>query len=143
MSKFTRTRQNERGQSMVELALTITILMVLLAGTVDLGRAFFTWLALRDAAQEGASYGSYRPDDIGGIQARVWDNLEQVISSPSTMVDVNSAAIPSACVGNTITVDVDYPSFPITMPLLGSILGSQQIDIHASISDTILSPKCN
>ena len=61
-----QNHQNERGQSMVELALTITFLMILLAGTIDLGRAFFTWQALRDAAQEGASYGSFKPADVGG-----------------------------------------------------------------------------
>lgn len=143
MNKITQSRKYEHGQSMVELALTITILMVLLAGTVDLGRAFFTWLAMRDAAQEGASYGSYMPSDTSGIQARVLDNLKRVINNPSAVVNVTTSALPSPCVGNTITVNVYYGSFPITMPLLGTILGSQQIPINASISDTILSPKCN
>ncbi len=44
MKSENQPKQKEYGQSMVELALTITFLMVLLAGTIDLGRAFFTWL---------------------------------------------------------------------------------------------------
>src|SRR5512143_1254270 len=112
MNKIAQSNKNERGQSMVELALTITFLMMLLAGTIDLGRAFFTWLAMRDAAQEGASYGSVNPNDVSGIQARVWDNLEQVVSSPSTMVTVNVSTSPSPCMGSTITVNVDYLTFP-------------------------------
>ncbi|HSB66646.1 MAG TPA: TadE family protein, partial [Anaerolineales bacterium] len=82
-------RTKEAGQSMVELALTITLLMMLLAGTIDLGRAFFTWLAMRDAAQEGASYGTFHPSDLNGIRNRVWDNLGGVISNPTVNVDVD------------------------------------------------------
>jgi hypothetical protein len=44
MNNVIQIKQKERGQSMVELALTITFLMALLAGTIDLGRAFFTLL---------------------------------------------------------------------------------------------------
>ncbi len=128
---------------MVELALTITFLMMLLAGTIDLGRAFFTWLAMRDSAQEGASYGSFKPTDISGIQKRVWDNLVQVIPNATTAVNVSVGSSPSACAGSTITVSADYASFPITMPFLGTVLGSQFIPIHATINDTILSPQCH
>lgn len=48
----------EQGQSLVELALSLVLLLTLLAGLVDFGRAFFTYVALRDAAQEGAAYAS-------------------------------------------------------------------------------------
>jgi len=133
--------QKEHGQSMVELALTITILMVLLAGTIDLGRAFFTWLAMRDAAQEGASYGSINPSDGGGILSRISSNLDQVIRPPQVYV-VNFSTPPNPCLGDTIKVDIDYPQFPLTMPFLGTILGNQYIPIHATINDTIISPMC-
>jgi Flp pilus assembly protein TadG len=122
------------------LAITITFLMILLAGTIDLGRAFFTWLAMRDAAQEGASYGSIEPTDVDGIQRRVWDNLGQVINDPVTNVLVNVTTTP--CPQHNIQVDVDYLTFPITVPFLGTILGSQQIPIHATINDTIIIPPC-
>jgi len=137
-----QSKPNEHGQSMVELALTITILMVLLAGTIDLGRAFFTWLAMRDAAQEGASYGAIEPADTGGIQDRVWDNLEQVVPDPVNDVDVY-ITIADACLGNAIQVDVEYPDFPLAMPFLGTIVGGQTIPIRATINDTILNPPCN
>jgi hypothetical protein len=140
MHKIIHHKPNEKGQSMVELALTITILMAMLAGTIDLGRAFFTWLALRDAAQEGASYGSYKPNDVPGIQARVWDNLEQVVKNPASHVNVIVSK--TACPGHMIKVDVRYDTFPIAMPFLGIILGSQQIPIHATINDTIIIPPC-
>lgn len=135
-----QSKPKERGQSMVELALSITILMALLAGTIDLGRAFFTWLALRDSAQEGASYGSIYPSRVDLIKERVWDNLEQVVPNPRVNVAVHVGYIDHPCLGNTILIDVNYPGFPLTMPFLGTIIGSQTINIHASVNDSILKP---
>ncbi len=142
MHNVIQIKRKERGQSMVELALTITFLMALLAGTIDLGRAFFTWLALRDAAQEGASYGTIRPNDVAGIQNRVLDNLEQVVKNPLSNIVVSSTFTGPKCYGSTVRVDVNYPNFAIGMPFLGMILGSQTIPIHATVNDTILLPKC-
>jgi Flp pilus assembly protein TadG len=145
MKNVTQSKPKEHGQSMVELALTITFLMVLLAGTIDLGRAFFTWLALRDAAQEGASYGSIHPltTDENELKARVYDNLKQVVRNPSGSVGIIISIINNRCMGNTIQVDVKYNSFPLAMPFLGTILGSQTIPIHATVNDTILTPACH
>lgn len=132
-----QSKQKERGQSMIELALTITILMVLLAGTVDLGRAFFTWLSMRDAAQEGASYGTIKPTDIPGIELRISSNLDQIIRPPE-IYTVSVSILTQPCLGNTIQVDIEYPEFPITMPFLGTIIGQQYFPIHATVNDTIL-----
>lgn len=147
MKKRSYSKRSEKGQSMVELALTITILMILLAGVVDLGRAFFTYMAMRDAAQEGAAYGSINPFDDAGIKSRVWDNLEQVVSDPAQVTDLIDVNLefngPVRCLGYEIVVNVDYKEFPLTMPFLGWILNSQTIDIHATIKDNILKPPCH
>src|SRR6185295_11358721 len=51
----------ERGQGLVEFSLMLVFLSVLLISLLDLGRAYFTYLALKDAASEGAYYGSAFP----------------------------------------------------------------------------------
>ncbi len=142
MKEVVIAKKKEHGQSMVELALMITLLMVMLAGTLDLGRAFFTWLALRDAAQEGASYGSIKPGDDAAIRARIWDNLEQVINNPTAEVGVSIDYLGPKCLGNTIKVHVQYLDFAIGTPFLGTFYGRQTLPIRATINDTILSPKC-
>jgi hypothetical protein len=134
----------ENGQSMVELAITITFLMILLAGTVDLGRAFFTWLGMRDAAQEGASYASINPTDDAGIAARMKYNYDQVIRDPSAVVNVGIQFTGPKCLAanpSVVTVTIYYTNFKITMPFLGMILGDT-IPIHATINDTIIAPLC-
>jgi Flp pilus assembly protein TadG len=142
----TQSNHKERGQSMVELALTMTILMVLLAGTIDLGRAFFTWLTMRDAAQDGASYGAMEPTQDAKIQDRIKYNIYDILRDPAADVLINVAfSSGQRCLGTnptTITVSITYKNFPITMPLLGTVLGSQTIPIQATIKDTVIRPAC-
>ena len=49
-------------------------LFILIAGIVDMGRAFYAYIGVQEAAQEGAVYGSFDPD--GDIRARVLDSVE-------------------------------------------------------------------
>src|SRR5215510_5820087 len=62
-------RRAERGQGLVEFSLAVVFLSVLLMGVLDLARAYFSYLALKDAAEEGAYYGSAFPQcvDYNGI----------------------------------------------------------------------------
>ncbi len=138
--------RSTRGQSLVELGLTLVLILTLLAGAVDLGTAFFDYIALRDAAQEGALYGSINPTDTTGIIARV----RQSSTKPLNLADTTNVTIAititgSACVGtssnNAITVTVSY-SYPLTMPFIGAILGTQTIPLSARVTNTVLQPKC-
>src|SRR2546425_13297602 len=61
--------RSERGQGLVEFSLMVVFLSVLLMGVLDLGRAYFTYLALKDAAQEGAYFGSAFPQCVAAAGA--------------------------------------------------------------------------
>lgn len=147
------TRYTEPGQSITEFALILVILLTLLAGVFDLGRAFFAYMIIRDAAQEGAVYGSVAPkDDLGAFEAAVANRVELAYLDPSnpaeTPLDINLLGVQvdligSACAapGNSVRVTVDY-SFPIVMPFLGAIVGKQDIEMTAAAEDSILSPIC-
>lgn len=140
-------QRGERGQSLVELAMSLTIILFLLAGAVDFSIAYFTFSAMHDAAQEGAVYGSIRPDDEDGIKDRVRNASTNPIDLSDTgLVDVqvklsgdSCTDIHCACEGNDVTVDVIY-DYPISMPFIGSIIGTQKITLNASVTDTILKP---
>ena len=134
---------SEHGQSMVELAVSLVFLLILIAGVVDLGRAFFTHIALRDAAQEGALYGSIDADtkSDADIVARVGDVLSDRVNPADLTVSVTPSLSSSSCAGDSIQVTVSFDNFPITMPFLGAVIG-QQVDLSANVVDTILSPPC-
>jgi len=46
-------------------------MLLILLGTIDMGRVFFDYIDMRQAAIEGATYGSRRPTDTAGITAAV------------------------------------------------------------------------
>lgn len=141
---------SERGQSLVELSISLVLLLVLLSGAVEFGMAFFQFVQLQDAAQEGALFGSMNPDKCSDILARI----KGASNSP---VDLNGAGVTIAvtingnpcsntapyntldCEGNGLKVDVTY-QHQIFMPFLPQILGNSSFPLHASVTDTILSP---
>lgn len=137
-----RKPREEQGQSLVEMAIALVILLLLVGGIVDLGRAFFTFMALRDAVQEGALYGSVNPTLTTEIKNHVL-NSSDMIPDLVGSDDITVTVIGTACTGNGIRVTATYNDFPLTMPFIGTVLGSQTIPISATIMDTILSPGCS
>ncbi|MCI0520147.1 MAG: pilus assembly protein [Chloroflexi bacterium] len=135
------TPRQPHGQSLVEFGLFLVILLVLLAGLVDAGRGLFTFMALREAAQEGALYGALHPSDTADIQQRVL-RTSTLVESMAAELTVTPTVTGGACTGGAITVEVTYANFRIAMPFLGAILGSQTIPIRARVTDTILTPPC-
>jgi len=132
----------EKGQSLVEMAVALVILLLLVGGIVDIGRAFFTYMAMRDSVQEGAIYGSINPTLTQEIRNHVLGSSEMIpdiLSSDDITVEV----IGAPCTGNGIRVTASYPDFPLTMPFIGAVVGGQTIPISATVTDTILSPGCN
>lgn len=137
-----KKHRRERGQSLVELAVSFTLLVLLLSIAVDLGRAYYSYVAVREAAEEGALHGSLSPEDTAGIEARVrTSSTEPVDLGDETLVTVSSTVIGPACAGNSVRVTVSY-TFTLTMPLLAPILGTDQIPLTAESTSTILRPEC-
>lgn len=148
---------SQKGQSLVELAVSLTFILILLGGVIDLGRAFFAYIALRDAVQEGAAVGSLYPMDF----KMIFDRIRQSSNSPidlandpgvsmCAMLDdapcsaADQPANPEdACIGHKITVKVSY-NFELAMPFVGAVIGSQSFPITAEATNTILSsaPGC-
>ncbi len=127
-----RISNKEKAQSLTELAISFTFLMLLLAGSVDLGRIFFTMIQLQDAAQEGAIYGSSDPTNTTEIKARVRATASNPIDLTNTStVDVEVNPVPSGsalCAGTAQFISLAIPSNSI--PLTGSA------------TSTILTPPC-
>lgn len=71
---------SDAGQSLIELALALPLLLIVLLGTIDGGRAYYFATVLANAAREGANYAA-RNDDATQAQVtqRVCD--ETALSS--------------------------------------------------------------
>ena len=58
---FKHFAKAEHGQSMVEMALMLVILLTIMSLVLDMGRAYFSYIAIHNAAGEGALYAAINP----------------------------------------------------------------------------------
>jgi hypothetical protein len=56
-----RRREHTRGQSLLEFALVVPLLLLIFSGAADLGRAFYNYVALENSVKEGSLYGARFP----------------------------------------------------------------------------------
>jgi hypothetical protein len=134
--------KNESGQSLVEMAVSLVLLLLLLSGAVEFGMAFFQFVQLRDAAQEGALYGSMNPLDTSGITSRVQGASNSPINLATITPVITYTDNAKKCEGYGIKVELTY-DHKIFMPFIPAVLGRSTIPLKASVTDTILSPVCS
>jgi Flp pilus assembly protein TadG len=68
LKRLTSDKENA-GTSLIEAALLIPLLLLMLAGAVDLGKACYMAIEVSSAAQSGAEYGVQNPSDTDGMVA--------------------------------------------------------------------------
>jgi Flp pilus assembly protein TadG len=61
LSPGRRSPACERGQSLVELALLLPVILFVAMGVLDLGRAMYAYVAVSNAAQAGAEFAARNP----------------------------------------------------------------------------------
>jgi len=131
-----KSNHSGRGQSLVEVALVLPIILMILLGLLDFGRAFYTMVALRDAADEGASYAAIKPNDSTGIQRRAAEASTNLVTIQTG--DVSVIRPPALAVGQPITVTVDF-NFDLYTPFVQSMLPDGELILHGSATHAILS----
>ena len=147
--------EGETGQSLVEFAAFLTVLLIVAAGVLDLGRAYFTLVAIEHAAGEGALFASYHPEWItegdvpisyrvptGTATAEI-DNItyRALHESPSGLVNLTGAAVgvaaPTIDVAEPITVTVTY-SYSLLTPFINVLVGDGILPLQASAVQIIV-----
>jgi hypothetical protein len=109
--------RSDRGLALVEFALILPLLLTLALGSVDLGRGLVSYVELEQAAQEGAIFGSFAPDDPARIEDRVRTSADGLIDLSDPAVDVKVT-----CPSGKVKVELLY-TLPLFTPLVGELLG--------------------
>lgn len=110
------------GQALIEFALTLPILLILLLGVLDGGRAVLATIALSGAVRDGARVGALAYPEAG------WEGLaiQRTRESAGGGLDVSSLQVTaqSQVTGDAIfiAVEASYRFQPIT-PLLSELTG--------------------
>ena len=130
------TVQSQKGQSLVELTLSIVFLLTLLSGLIDFGIAYIGYIPMRDAAEEGATYGALF-DDV--CNSNLSDRVHYA-SNTSPSIGINPANTQivisrtgDGSPGNTVTVKVSYQ-----YTLINPFFFSASIPLTTSVTQTIL-----
>lgn len=106
-------RERERGTAMVEAAICIPLLLVLMVGIFEVGRAYETWQVLTNAAREGARMAvmpSSNPDTTRALVREYMSN-GQLTNAATAAVAINGGAsinVNGTAVSASV-VTVDYP----------------------------------
>src|ERR1700737_1051844 len=69
-------KAKRRGQSVIELAVAAPLLTLMLFGIVDFGRAFFQYIAVVEAAREGARYATYGFSHLSNASSPAQDTIQ-------------------------------------------------------------------
>lgn len=146
--------EGETGQALVEAALVFIVVLLMLGGLVEFGWAYFHYLALHNAAGEGAAYGSmfptwhygdrdadpadpnYNPDPNNVAYRARHESQTDLLDWSATDVNVEA---PFTTPGNQITVTVSYDHALIT-PFLTGFTDGGSIRLRATAVNTIISP---
>jgi Flp pilus assembly protein TadG len=151
-----QTSKSENGQSLVELAISFPVMLLLLLGTLDFGMALYSFVIIRDAAQEGALYGSFNPNNIIEIESRARNIAPndsdalfffpvELTNEDVVQIDISTSA--ENCQGitqgtsNSITVSASY-NYPMLMPFAEQVIGSKTIPLTVDATNVILQPAC-
>jgi len=121
-----RTRQWDKwsrseGASLLETALIAPVLLLLVAGTIDLGRAYTAAIEVQEAAHAGALYGAQNPTDSAGMQTTAesqtstFSGLTATASYGCECSDGSSAVASCATIPDCTYNYVDYVSVTATV----------------------------
>lgn len=116
-------RSGERGQSAVEMALVLPVLLLVLFGITEFGRLLGAYVTVQNAAREGARLGITGADDPA-IEAKVRDvarYLEGASDPLRLSVTVTPRQQSDRRPGTDLEVRVSY-RFQLLMPMIANLM---------------------
>jgi Flp pilus assembly protein TadG len=122
----TGIRRHQRGQSLVEFAISSIVLLLLMMGLLDLSRAFYYAVSLESAAREGARHGAWF--DTASRSNIFLDDADimNAVNASLSGAGLTGVLVPGGCLagadGNTVN---NKPYAPSNYPL-----GTQQVNVY-------------
>jgi Flp pilus assembly protein TadG len=161
--------KRQSGQSLFEFAVILPVLLIILAGLLDLGRLYYAYVAVTDVAGEGAGYaaaflpssGGPCPDYAAATAGCLHDpsdeeyrkneyrrdlhcTCQRAYAATSGLVQGDEldvvVTIPSGTTfGSQITVTVHY-SHALVTPLLNAIVPGGALPLTAYATERVVDP---
>jgi hypothetical protein len=142
---------SERGQSLVELSISMVIMLLLLFGLLDLGRAYFIFIAMEDSAGEAAVFLSLYPECLDASSGPLCGDpnnatyrAQNAASGYFQFFDwgdntqLNVYRPPVYATGTTVRVEIIH-TFDLLFPVIPDIVGANSITLRSEASHIIVS----
>ncbi len=124
-----RTDARDGGAAAVEFALVLPILLLLVFGIIDFGRAYHAQVTLTHGAREGV-----RVVAFGGTQADVQARLDAGALTPGALGPVSISSVVTCGTGDAELVLVEKFNFITPLPGLASFYGGSIADSTADLT---------
>ncbi len=154
-SREHRRRWPASGQSLVEFALIVPVMLILLLTALDLGRLLYSQITVTNAAKEGALVasqgGTFQPNqncsDTNTIMCGVlteakggFVEVDKTKVAVAPALCVKDATYPSSGAPPNVSVTVQTP-FKVITPIIGDFLGSSVILTGVAEAQCLAVPK--
>jgi hypothetical protein len=126
-----------RGQAAVETALALVLLVPILVGAVDLGRAYFAYDVLVHAVNEGVRVGTFDVETANVVTAVRDAGVSLSLTSGNVTVtcysgsSTTSKTCASMTMGDSVKVGANVLFTPIT-PIIGALLPGGTLTLAAT-----------
>ena len=127
MLRTKNRRKNQRGSTLVEFAIGVTVFMTAMFAVMEFGRALWVHNALTDAARRGARYATLHAQaDAASVKnVVVYGNPEgsgqpmlNNLSTGIVDVDYNNFGLNDG----TVSVSIDQYQFQFVIPIFGATI---------------------
>jgi Flp pilus assembly protein TadG len=98
-----RRAREEEGAVLVEFALVLPLLLTLILGMFDFGKAFNYWIDSTHLANEGARWAVVNRNPGGGT-------LQQYVRDQATTQELRNGGTPSVPAGDEASVCISFPN---------------------------------
>ncbi len=124
MLRSVEQQSGERGTALVEFAVVAVVLLTLILGVIDVGRALYAYDFVSDAARRGARFAMVRGTACsglsGGCPASVSD-VQTYLQSNAPGIDTSALIVTGACVASGNSGPPPSFTLPCTAPFGVSI----------------------
>ena len=126
-------RRGGRAQAALEFALVMPILMIIILGVLDTGRAVVASASLNNAAAEAARYVAMHAYDGSCSSANCQSEAEVIVGNAAVGVTTTEIGVAvSVAPSNIVTVGLSYPFHSIT-PAISATLGIITLNANSTM----------
>lgn len=130
INKIVHLIKKENGQSLVEMALVLPILLLLIFGIIEFGRIFNADLIITNASREGVRQGA-----VGANDATIVQDIKNSVTilDPTQLTITISPPDTNRRRGDELKIHIEYP-VKIYTPIISNITG----DPYVVKADTVM-----